>query len=77
MVLKRYVQTGTFVTTSTTALAKMNQDSPTYSEPYLYGYQIGSLFRRGYVVICSKMTGCLMWSITTLVKKTGLCFPIN
>ncbi|MCB8818094.1 M14 family zinc carboxypeptidase [Desulfosporosinus shakirovi] len=45
-----YIQTGTF-TTSTTALAKMLQDSPTYSEPYMFGYQTGLLYEEEYVVI--------------------------
>ncbi|MFZ3129845.1 MAG: M14 family zinc carboxypeptidase [Desulfosporosinus sp.] len=46
-----YILTGTFTITSTTALAKMLQDSPTYSEPYMFGYQIGSLYQEEYVVI--------------------------
>lgn len=48
---RAYVSAGTITMTSTTALAKMNYDAPTYSEPYLYGQQIGSLFEEEYVVV--------------------------
>lgn len=46
-----YVSTDTFVTINTTALAKMNQDSSVYSEPYFFGYKIGSIFQEEYVII--------------------------
>jgi Zinc carboxypeptidase./Bacterial SH3 domain. len=48
---RAYVSASTLTMTSTTALAKMNYDTPTYSEPYLYGQQIGSLFEEEYVVV--------------------------
>ncbi len=46
-----YVWFGALTLTAGTALAKMIQDCPTYSEPYMFGYQIGSLFEEEYVVI--------------------------
>jgi len=46
-----YVPIGTYYTTGTSALAKMNQDSPTFSQPYLYGTTIGSIFEEEYVVV--------------------------
>ncbi|MGE5630981.1 MAG: hypothetical protein ACM3TR_07790 [Caulobacteraceae bacterium] len=49
-----YVQGGTFVSTNTTALAKMNQDTTTYSEPYLSGQVIGSLFEEEYVIVLAQ-----------------------